>query len=487
MTDQSEQFHEHISRQSKGGRDTRSRDAILAADHWSKLRSNSYSETMQVTLLRQADQFFRFCIDRGLNDIKVEDVMDFDPYSSPSSLQRLRDTLRALYGLQHPITHVIDHARRKKCRAHRLKTGRSGLRRAMQKQAKLSVPSSELPATWQNILDELQSGQRIRRRKCAPSIAKNMRSYARQLIWSARNAGLPDEISIATLGAYDADLTARGLRPSSCTMQFGFIGQLAFFLRLDDDLQEAIKEVAGHYRRSVHDVPPMRQARFAQLPAISTLFEIAYDLLDMGLLEDHSTMRATYLVDAGAIAFLTLIPLRSADTVLRWGEHLTVNVDSPDDWRYRIDSSISKTSVDFGGDLHPILNTFLEALLLQGRHEAFLPRLRAEAIANCDPVFPKSSGRARSALNLSRRWRARLGTGSHIARTQAHTLLGALGPKGVNSALNLCAQRSFETRRHYQDASLHLTLMSESQERLSATLPIELIAERMKGSKINLA
>jgi hypothetical protein len=123
----------------------------------------------------------------------------------------LRDTLRAVYGLQHPITHVIEHARRKKCRAHRLKTGRSGLRKTVQKQAKLSVPSSELPATWQNVLDELESGKRIQRRKCAPSTAKNMRSYARQFVWSAQNAGLPDEISIATLAAYDADLSLPAL------------------------------------------------------------------------------------------------------------------------------------------------------------------------------------------------------------------------------------------------------------------------------------
>jgi hypothetical protein len=260
MTDPSTNFQDNISLKTTVKRDTCPRDDILEAVHWSKLRSSLATKTMPIARLQQADMFFRFCIDRGLSDIKIENVLEFDPSSSPSSLQRLRDTLRELYGLQHPITHVIDHARRKKCRAHRLKTGRSGIRKEVQKHAKLSVPNSELPSTWQTVLDDLQSGKRIRRRKCAPSTVKNMRSYARQLIWSARNANLPDEISMATLATYDMDLAARGLRPSSCTMQFGFIGQLAYFLRLDDYLQEAIKEVAGHYRRSVHDVPPMREA-----------------------------------------------------------------------------------------------------------------------------------------------------------------------------------------------------------------------------------
>ena len=81
-----------------------------------------------------------------------------------------------------------------------------------------------------------------------------------------------------------------------------------------------------------------------------------------------------------------------------------------------------------------------------GRHPAFLQRRLAEAIVNNEPVFPLSNGGARRSYSLSRRWRARLGTGSHIARTQAHTLLGALGPKGVSAALALCAHRSYATR-----------------------------------------
>ncbi|WP_138924246.1 hypothetical protein [Sulfitobacter sp. BSw21498] len=284
-----------------------------------------------------------------------------------------------------------------------------------------------------------------------------------------------------TLLAYDQDLSQRGLRATSCAMQFGFLGALTKFVQPDAYLEDAIKELVADYTIAANGSVRLKEGRYANLASIDVLFDQAYVLLDEGLTEKHKTKRISLLVDAAAIAFLTLVPLRNADTVLRWGEHISVDASGTDDWVYRIGTSISKTFADFGGKLHPILNPFLETLLLQGQHPAFLQRRLAEAISDREPVFPLSNGDARSNNNLSRRWRVRLGTGSHIARTQAHTLLGALGPKGVNFALALCAQRSYGTRVHYQDRSLDRELMLESQRKLSATLPSDLVARRLEG------
>lgn len=467
-----------------GERDTRLRGEILSGPNWIKLYTLPAAKTLQLKDLRLADRFFDYCTDRGLTDIRIDHIFDFDTSSSPTSLKRLRDTLRSLYGLQHPISHLVDQARQIRCRAHRIKKERTGQRRKSARRPRFSVPSCELPKNWRTVLDDLEAGKRVAGRKRAVSTVRNMRNYARQLIWSARKAGLPDEISIATLSAYDRDLSQRGLRATSCAMQFGFLGMFAKFVQPDADIVDAIREVTSEYRILGIGSTSLREGRFAKLGSIDVLFEHAYTLLDKGLSEKHSTKRVALLVDAAAIAFLTLIPLRNADSVLRWGEHLSIDASYKDDWIYRIDTSISKTLVDFGGKLHPILNPFLEALLLQGRHPAFLQRRLAEAIANSEPVFPLSNGNARSSNNLSRRWHARLGTGSHIARSQVHTILGALGPRGVCSALALCAQRSYATRVHYQDVSLDHALKRESQRKLSTMLPSDLVSQRLEGLEV---
>lgn len=462
-------------------RDSRLRSEVLSGPNWTKLNMLPAVKVLQIADLRQADRFFDYCVLRGLTDIRLDHVFDFDSSSSPTSLKRLRNTLRSLYGQQHPVFHVVEQARQIRCRAHRVKKGLTGQSAKTPQKLNYSVPVYELPPMWRTVLDDLGAGKRIMGRKSSASTVRNMRNYARQLIWSARKAGLRDEISMATLSAYDQDLSKRGLRATSCAMQFGFIGALVKFVQPDPYIEEAISELVSDCRKAANGSVRLKEGRYAKLASIDVLFHQAYALLDAGQSEEHRTKRVALLVDAAAIAFLTLIPLRNADTVLRWGEDITIDAYGKDDWVYRLDTSSSKTCVDFGSKLHPILNPFLEALLLQGQHPAFLQRRLAEAIASRQPVFPLSNGDARSINNLSRRWRARLGIGSHIARTQAHTHLGALGPKGVCFALALCAQRSYATRLHYQDKSLERALMLESQRKLTATLPSDLVTHRLEG------
>ncbi|MFG6608132.1 hypothetical protein ACGYLM_15315 [Sulfitobacter sp. 1A10445] len=461
-------------------RDIRSRDEVLSGKGWANLSTLPEAQTIPLKHLKQADRFFEFCNQRGLTDIQVHHVAAFDTSRSPSSLKILRDTLRSFYGQEHPISHVVEQVRQARCRAYRLQRGKTGVKTNATKVLRISVPPHELPEHWQTVLDDLEGGVPVAGRRISASTAQNMRNYARQLIWSVRRNELPEEISIETLSAYDKDLSQRGLRASSCAFQFGFLRTLASFVQPSLEVDEALRDLVADYKRIASRSIRLKDGKFAHLAPIEILFGRAFLLLEKGLAETHKTKRVTLLLDAAAIAFLTLIPLRNTDTVLRWGEHISIEPSTTDDWVYRIDTSISKTGVDFGGKLHPILNPFLEALLLMGRHPAFLQRRLAEAIVNNEPVFPLSNGGARRSYSLSRRWRARLGTGSHIARTQAHTLLGALGPKGVAAALALCAHRSYATRLHYQDVSLSQALMRQSQKMLVSTLPNDLVTRRMK-------
>jgi len=411
----------------------------------------------------------------------VQDVLAFDTTKSPSRLAKLRNAFRELYGIKHPAMHVVERARKAKCRARRRAKQKNDLKGSFIARARCSVPTEELPDCWLKTLELLTSGQRVRGRSAAPSSVVSMRNSARQLIFSAKEQRIAGGFDLRSLRAYHKALEARGLRSSSIEIQFAALRRLAYSVGEEPDTLEMISDVIAHHRAKRLLARKRKEDKYARLPNLKDTFEIANWLLVSGSVEPHATKRNTMLTDAAALAFLSIIPLRNKNTVLRWGEHISI-LDRPiDNWIYRIDTKITKTLVDFGGKIHPILNPFIEALLLQGQHEAFLPRLRCEAIARRAPVFPTTTGQPRDAGSLSRRWAIHFDVGSHIARTRVHTILGQMGREGTLSALALCAQRSLQSRNEYLAETRNADLMQSSQEALGSMLPKDLIALRLQG------
>lgn len=463
-------------------RDLRTREEILSSHLWDKLRAHPNAADLSIGAIRVADQFFEFCDSRGIRDLTAEHVLAFDPCKSPSRLARLLTALRALYGLEHPATHVVERARQAKCRAHRAKKRSDRSKTKHLVQASCSLSSAELPAHWLQTLEGLAAGQRIKGRAAALSSVRNMRNYARQLVFAAREDGAPEDFELRSLTAYHAALEERGLRSSSIEIQFRFLGRLAFFVGADADICRKISAVISYYRGKRLLERKRKEDQLLNLPDLGEIFWLADRLKSEGSRAAHATIRNTKLVDAAVVTFLSLVPLRNEDTVLRWGKDISLVANPKGAWIYQIDTRISKTLVNYNGILHPILNSFLEAVLLQGRHEAFLPRLRAEAIRRQAPVFPKSTGEPRNAQSLSRRWAVNFGMGSHIARTRLHTVLGQMGPEGVEAALSLCAQRSVQTRKEYQAEAYHYALIRQGQVSLASTLPREMVETHLRAT-----
>jgi len=393
-------------------------------------------------------------------------------------LQRLRDGLRSVYGQEHPIVHAVEDARSAKNKVYYQMTGPKPTVGQGKRPRKYSIPTSELPTQWLDALARLERGESMEGRRPALASVTNMRVQACSLLWAARREDLVEEFSLETLQAYDRALDARGTRASTRSISFRWLRMLGSFVGVDDTVLGHARGVAAFYDRLASLELPIKEERLAGLPDLAAIFQQASDLLEKAKTETHLTQRATLYTDAGALTLLSLIPFRNQDTVLFWGKHMIY-----EDGRYHLEKSITKTSATFTGKLHHILHPFIDALILRGRHEAFLPQLRAAAIREEAPVFPKSDGAARSANGLSQRWKKRVGTGSVINRTRIHTLLGELGPEGVRAALSLCAQRSYRTSEHYQADSLARNEMRDSQALLNATLPLsdKELEQRMEG------
>ena len=458
-------------------RDDRTREAIVHETQWDAFRSITALQTIPLNELRAVDRFLLFCAEQG-RSCETDDFLAFVADQGSSMLLRiLRSGLENLLTSAHPVVMAAEKARSLKesnrYRQRKPKAAAVVTRRALKK----SVPRDELPSDWLKLFDALLAGKRIRGRKLGPKSVDNMVMAARQLVRAARDRGLPDELNLDTIRAYDSALEIHGVRASSRMIIFTSLRTLAKRLGLEVQILADLQDLVGYYERVNKGEVKVKESRLAGLPDLKAIFERANNLLDKAPETTDRRSRTTLYVDAAALVFLSLIPLRNQDTHLRWGhEIIYIGDDDPADWghdgndeqaSYYLDLRTSKTDSALSGPLAPILTPFLNALILRGQDERLLPDIRKTTMKARGPVFPKSNGEMRHIRSLAERWRVQLGTGSAISRTRIHTLLGALGEHGTRAALALCAQVSPRTAKWYQAESLSRRRMLESQDMIA--------------------
>lgn len=457
-------------------RDDRPRKAILAHGRWQDPELRHIAEEMPIMELRAVDRFGAFCEAQESHGEDVDDFLAFAADKESGMLLRtLRDGLVKLYTSTHSSIALIERARglKEKQRLARRAKERKIIPRAnaTPPKAKFSLPLDLLPCDWREVLEDLDAGHTVGGVKIAPRSVETLRCAARQLAWSAQTAGLPLEMSLEAIKAYDRDLRKRKNRASSRQIHFAGLHSFGLALGADPQLLNDLSEVAEHCGRLARADVKLKEDRLDRLPHLAKIFDLANGLLDKAETVTDRRRLAALRTDAAALAVLSLVPLRNQDTLLRWGSHIAyregVNPMEPAasrDGYYRLDVTTSKTGSRLSGPLAPILTPFLDALILQGRHPDLLPTLRDEAMKRRDPVFPKSNGGMRSPRSLAASWRAHVGTGSIISRTRIHTLLGELGEHGVRAALALCAQSSDRTAAWYQADALGRRRIAKSQE-----------------------
>tara|TARA_R110001592_G_scaffold107373_2_gene300633 strand:+ start:97 stop:1443 length:1347 start_codon:yes stop_codon:yes gene_type:complete len=434
--------------------------------------------------LRAVDRFGAFCDAQDVGGESVEDFLAFVADKKSSMLLRtLRDGLEKLYTPAHPAIALVERARgiKEKQRLTRLskdeKKAAASSRKATPLSERASLPYDRLPRDWRDVLDDFAAGFQVRGVGLGPKSVETMRYTSRQLGWSAWKADLPLELNLETIRAYDRDLRARGNRASSRQIHFAALLALGRALGTNRHLLQTLSQAVTHCGHLAKADVKLKEARLDALPALKEIFVLANHLLDEASTITDRRRLVTLRCDAAALAILSLVPLRSQDTQLRWGDHVChvdgvnpAELDACPRGYYRIDLNTSKTGSHLSGPLAPILTPFLDALVLQGRHEALLPQIRRDAIVRRDPVFPKANGEMRSPGCLSTRWRYHVGTGSIISRTRVHTLLGMMGERGVRAALALCAQTSPRTAAWYQAEALGNRQMAKSQELIDILL-----------------
>jgi hypothetical protein len=176
----------------------------------------------------------------------------------------------------------------------------------------------------------------------------------------------------------------------------------------------------------------------------------------------------TRLNHAASLALFVLLPVRLSDTCLVWGRDIVW-----DGTGYFVAFVTNKTRAPVRRRLPAFLTPVLDALLLRGLDEAFLPAVREKALREQRPMLALRSEHKVFDEYVSHAWRRHFGTGQHISRTLVHTQLGKLGPEGVEAALEACVQRDERTRKFYQGKAVADSLLITGQNVLIEDLSDE--------------
>jgi hypothetical protein len=301
----------------------------------------------------------------------------------------------------------------------------------------------------------------------APSIIKGIETALCQLAQCCRNGERPVELSLPAVRDYIDFLTTtksprgKDRRPATYEMRVGALLRFARYTSAPADLIEALRIALARREQDSDKVLALKHRKAAEIGAVRTVLEKAVEQLARSRTERTLTWRMTRLNHAASLALFVLLPVRLSDTCLVWGRDIVW-----DGTGYFVAFITNKTRAPVRRPLPAFLTPFLDALLLRGLDEAFLPAVRERAIREQRPLLALRSERKVFDAYVSHAWRTHFGTGQHISRTLVHTQLGKLGPEGVEAALEACAQRDERTRKFYQGKAVADALLITSRDLL---------------------
>ncbi|MBI6630997.1 hypothetical protein [Pontibaca salina] len=432
--------------------DYRTKDDILKQQRWEPLIGEPGLTQITTPQLRVVDDFLVFLEGRKIAaiwDLTKRHFIDFDVgYNSVGRLRVLKAGLSALFP-RHPSVLELMAAIREKDAAYLASRKRPKPRpRVLTK----SVPESALSAFYQDAIADMCAG--FDRNSVMAPAAGMMSTHVmklRQLVLSARKAGLTEEISTESVRAYARDLRARDLSPVTLLASFSSLLKMARYTGAEAEAITLLYELNRIYDGKAAKAPKTKYQKlqntgYSPLALINTASALLKAVDELPCPRRQHAQRN----GAAAIALFSVMPVRLADTRLTFGETIFWV-----DGKYTIETVLSKGGDPWGCDVDPRLNRFIEALILRGCDPAWLPDMREKALKGRRPLFINGNGSLVGYNYVSDAWRKTVGTGEHIARTILHTFLGIeLGMAGTGMAKAACGQRSVGIEAEYQDDAL---------------------------------
>lgn len=446
------------------------RSEILAAAWWKPFLPQSNMDILHIHEVARLDTWLRWLHERGIRSPGSQDYISFaSKWASEQPLTALQATFAKLGIPRVPSVEIELNLAISGIRAKR--TG-AGQRVRTSWPRRLSVAPDELPPNWRALLDAImERGEDASHVRISRKFLPTVEGALRTLCFCCGREGRVPEISEQTALLLVEELKGRGVRAATLQITVSALARIAVPLGVDEAQISRLRRIEQELHRKRRGEIPLKFSRLSKVGSVRRVLGLAVDLLAASKDETSLELRVAKLNGATALALFSLLPLRVADTNLRWGEELSFNGT-----RYRLDLCTSKTGAEFHGEICDFVTPFLDAMLLRGCDARFLDSERKKALQAKKNLFCHANGRYLSEKRVSNLWWRHLGIRPHIARTLIHSELGSLGAEGVEMALSMCAQRDPKTAAFYQGRAMHDALLLQGTCALLSGLSDEQVA-----------
>jgi hypothetical protein len=418
-------------------------------------------DVLSLCEIRKLDNWLRWAYQNNVTSPSIDDYLSYaKQWQTERALHALQAIFNKLGVPRSQATEInLGRAIARKRSEHR---GRGLPKPQRGPKLKYSVRSDELPRNWQDIVENLRQGLSPNGKPPpAKGIIPKIEIALRTFCFSCQKSGKSVELTEETLRIHLSDLRGRGWRSSSQQIEIQTLKRFMQYLGAESKDIRFADSVGRELKINATGEVPLKFQKFVKIGSLADILNRALDLLEDSYAQSSLGKRISKAAAGTALALECLLPLRSTDTTLQWGEHVTHTGE-----RYRIKIRTSKTGNLLKSDLTEFLSPFFDALLLQGCDARLLPDLRAKALQEKSYLFRHADDRKMSSRRVAYIWDRHIGCGPTMARTLVHTELGKLGSKGVSQAMAMCAQRSRQTAKFYQHTSMADALLRKSNDTL---------------------
>lgn len=431
------------------------RHAILAKPHWQPHAASPVLLTMPLAELQALDSLVEFTLEHGCSDLTPSDCRVWARLNGGAAA--IASAIAAMIKADGPEAPAIGPLRA----AERTLTACAhfaGISREPRRdyERKISLYIDELPVDWQQHLARIRDRRDDGAIKLAPDLYDRMTQKLCQYGWYLRESGLALEFDIAALQAFYAYETTRVSNrgtPLSTSTVVATFADLRDFLRFSKAYPKTLIKELDKLLKKLRDRADVETAqKFAALAAIdiTTIHPRAEAVLADVAKLNNPAKRLIKRNRALAIAVPPLTPLRREWHDLRFGRDLVWS-----EGRYRLrEYKLRKTRHRLGretypGSVHPSVQHFVDARLLQDDDPKYLNALREVAEHQEWPLFVHPDGTHVAENYVSQVWSTEFGTGAHICRSIVYDVVFAISEDATLGGMLLNDHTSRQARKKY--------------------------------------
>ncbi|MEM5542649.1 hypothetical protein WNY61_07850 [Sulfitobacter sp. AS92] len=431
------------------------RHIILAKPHWQPNAASTTLLSLPLNQLQALDSLVEFMSEHGCTKLTLSDCHVWARLNGGAST--VNEAIAAMIKTDGPAAAPLASLRAAE-KALTACAHFAGVTREPRRdyERKISLYFDDLPDDWKQNLAQIRDRKDDGEIKLVSDLYDRMIRKLCQYGWYLRESGLALEFDIVSLRGFYAyettRISARGapLRTSTVIATFA---DLRDFLRFSKAYPKHLIRELDKLLKKLRDRANVETAqKYAALAAIdiTALMPRAEVILAKATGPANPAQRLIQRNRALAIALPPMTPLRREWHDLRFGRDLVWTKG-----RYRLrDYKLRKTRHRIGrekypGSVHPSVQHFVDARLLQDDDPKYLATLRATAEEQQWPLFVHPNGMPVSENYVSQVWSTEFGTGGHICRSIVYDVVFAISEDATLGGMLVNDHTSQQARKKY--------------------------------------